>query len=248
MASVVTAGTRIVSALRRSVRWGSRLGEWEERRFERRLGVDTAGSADVASLTIRAGDPTAGIPYGPAPLRLVRWVLRELQQDVRKRTFIDLGSGKGRVVLAAAAHGFRKSIGVEYAEELHLAALENARAARARGLVIESILGDAGSFRFPAEPLVVYFNNPFREPVMESVIANLTASYRFSPRPIALVYQQLRAEPPETRTRNLELLESVPFVTGRTLAPRRPIDRRLLADWLVRVFETRHIGPQPYRA
>jgi SAM-dependent methyltransferase len=40
-------------------------------------------------------------------------------------TFVDLGSGKGRVLLMAAAYGFKRIIGVEFMPEWHRVALEN---------------------------------------------------------------------------------------------------------------------------
>lgn len=227
-----------IQRLRANVRWGKRLWDWEEERLDRKLGVDTGGAAEIDTLTVRAGDPSTGILYRPTPARVAQWWLRELPRDVTEWTFIDMGSGKGRVLLFAAKHGFRRSMGVEFAEELHTVALENARAARAHGVEIEPILGDAGEFAFPLDPLVVHFNNPFTEPVMEKVIANLSASYERNPRPIVAVYQQWYDEPEATRTRNLDLLEEVPFLTGRTLVPRRFVDRKLLQGYVVRIFES----------
>jgi SAM-dependent methyltransferase len=42
-------------------------------------------------------------------------------------TFVDLGSGKGRVLLMAAPYGFKKIIGVEFMPEWHRVAQENIR-------------------------------------------------------------------------------------------------------------------------
>ena len=233
-----------VTPLRRvrgAVRWGARLWEWEERRFDRKLGVDTDGWIELDSLTIPMGDPAKGIHYGPTPVLVVRWWLRELSVDARGFTFVDMGSGKGRVPLCAALHGFRRSIGVEFAEELHRVAQKNARAARTHGLTVEPILGDAAAFDFPSDPLVVFFNNPFTESVMESVLANLAISYGNRPRPIVVVYQQWHVQPSRTRTRNIELLEQVPFLTCRKLVPRRFIDRKLLQGYVVQIFESREV-------
>lgn len=129
-------------------------------------------------------------------------------------------------------------MGIEYAEELHSVALENARVAQTRGLLIEPIFGDAGDFEFPAGPLVVNFANPFLEPVMERVIANLASSYETEPRPVVVVYHEWYEEPERTKTRNLELLEQVPFLTGRRLVPQRFLDRKLLQGHVVGIFES----------
>ncbi len=44
--------------------------------------------------------------------------------------FVDIGSGKGRVLIAAAEHPFLQVAGVEYSKELHEAALNNIRSAK----------------------------------------------------------------------------------------------------------------------
>src|SRR5262249_41876406 len=90
--------------------------------------------------------------------------------------FIDLGSGKGRSLLMAAAYGFKRIIGVEFMPEWHRAAEENIRkfaAANPSAPPIESVCMDAVDFDFPAEPLVVYLFNPFPEPVFVTVMERL---------------------------------------------------------------------------
>jgi hypothetical protein len=156
-----------------------------------------------------------------------------------------MGSGKGRVLLFAAEAGFGRSIGVEFAEELHAVAVENARAAERQALSIEPILGDATTYEFPEEPLVVHFNNPFTERVMAPVLGNLASSYARRPRPIVALYQQMRHEQPGHDTRNLELLDGVAFLRGRELEPPRGfIDRRVVAPFVVRIYESAELaGP-----
>jgi hypothetical protein len=149
-----------------------------------------------------------------------------------------MGSGKGRVLLMASRFGFRRVIGVEFADELHLAATSNAAAAHAHGLHIEPILGDAAEFRFPVDPLVVYFNNPFSEGVMERVIANLSSSYEARRRPLVLVYQQLTIEDEPHRTRNIELLGGCPFLSGCILETRGLYDRYALRAYTVALFRS----------
>jgi len=41
---------------------------------------------------------------------------------IPRATFIDIGCGKGRVLLMAAEHGFRKIIGIDFAADLCLTA------------------------------------------------------------------------------------------------------------------------------
>jgi SAM-dependent methyltransferase len=230
---------KVVRRLAAIIRWQQRLHAWEAKRFDRRLGIDTAGYLELSDLTVAAGDASHGIGYLGTQPRLARWWLSAMPSDPEKFTFVDMGAGKGRVLAIAAQHGFRRAVGIEFTQELHSAAVENARALRRRGVAIEPVLGDAGDFEFPQDPLVVHFNNPFHEPVMRRVIAKLSSSYEARPRPIVVVYQQMTIEQPEHATSNLALLDDVPFLTGRTLArPDRWIDRRMVAPFTVRVYES----------
>ncbi|MDQ3671854.1 MAG: class I SAM-dependent methyltransferase [Actinomycetota bacterium] len=233
---------KVVRRLQGMVRWEQRLNAWEAARFDKRRGIDTAGGLEPTELTVTAGDPSQGITYFGTQTRLLRWWLTAVPSDHERFTFIDMGSGKGRVPVFAAEHGFRRAIGVEFAQELHDAAADNARILRKRGIAIEPVLGDAGAFEFPEEPLVVYFNNPFHESVMERVLAKLASSYSTRPRPVVVVYQQMTVETPEHDTGNLALLDRVGFLEARTLdPPRGVIDRRILAPFTVRFYESSEV-------
>ena len=218
-----------------------RIFDREERRFEERYGIETGGIVEPTALSVPDGDPTLGFTYVSTPPRVARAWLRALPADVTAYTFVDLGSGKGRVLLLAAERGFARVVGVEFAEELHAIALENARSAREHGRDVEPVLGDAASFEFPLDPLVVHFNNPFKESVMSSVISRLSAGYAERPRPIVIVYQQQTVEEDRHRTRNIDLLAEVPYLSGRILAY-RGLDRWLLDSFAIALFESPEVS------
>ena len=108
-------------------------------------------------------------------------------------TFIDLGSGKGRVLLMASEHPFKKIIGVEFMPDLHHVAQENiARYSsdRQQCRQIQSICKDARDFEFPDGPLVVYLFNPFSEATFARVLENLKQSIEQAPRrPVYVAYR-----------------------------------------------------------
>jgi len=107
-------------------------------------------------------------------------------------TFIDLGSGKGRVLLMAADYPFKRIIGVEFMPELHRAAQKNIAGYsydRQRRQLIESVCTDARDFQFPPEPLVAYLFNPFSEATFAQVLENLRRSVEQSPRPVYIAYR-----------------------------------------------------------
>ena len=111
---------------------------------------------------------------------------------MRDFTFIDLGSGKGRVLLMASEHPFKRIIGVEFMPELHLAAQQNIpryASERQQCRQIESICMDARDFEFPDGPLVVYLFNPFSESTFARVLEHLRQSVQQAPRPVYIAYR-----------------------------------------------------------
>ena len=109
----------------------------------------------------------------------------------RDFTFIDLGSGKGRVLLMASDYPFRRVVGVELVPALQRIAQENLakyRSESQRCFALESISGDAIEFQFPAEAIVLYLFNPFPESGLRRVLANLEQSLREHPRACYVLY------------------------------------------------------------
>jgi len=118
-------------------------------------------------------------------------MLAQLPIDPGGYTFVDLGSGKGRVVLLASRHGFGSVIGVEASAFLHQIACGNLRAwVRAghdtRGIGLQR--GDAGAYELPDVPCVLYLFNPFRERTVARVLLQVKWSLQRCPRDLWLLY------------------------------------------------------------
>lgn len=134
-------------------------------------------------------------PYQPTEPDLFREMLEALKQqshsDLRDFVFVDLGSGKGRTLLMASDYPFRRIVGVELLPALHQAAQENLSKYRSESqkcFALESICADATEFPFPAEPMVLYLFNPFPEPGLRRMMANLEQSLREHPRAVYVLY------------------------------------------------------------
>lgn len=111
--------------------------------------------------------------------------------DLSEFAFVDLGSGKGRTLLMASDYPFRRILGVELLPVLHEIAKQNVssyHSASQRCFAMESICADATEFPFPDEPIVLYLFNPFPEPGMRRVIANLERSLRAHPQAVYVLY------------------------------------------------------------
>jgi hypothetical protein len=151
--------------------------------------VDTTGVVQISEVSVLGQNGAFAIQYEPVSPDELAEVLQQIDVRFEEYTFIDFGSGKGRVLLMAARYPFRRIVGVEFAKELHDIAARNL--ARFRGPRqcgrIESIHSDATDFAIPAGPLVIFLNNPFRDPVMAAVMRNLSISLEAEPRDVVFV-------------------------------------------------------------
>lgn len=130
-------------------------------------------------------------PYQPTEPSLFHEMLSTLGIDFGEFTFIDLGSGKGRVLLMAGDYAFRRIVGIELLPELHRVAQENLSQYKSNSqqcFALETICSDAREFAFPAEPTVLYLFNPLPEEGLVQVIVNLDRSLREAPRPLYVLY------------------------------------------------------------
>lgn len=148
-------------------------------------GYDTRGKIPPGELGVNSGPG-----YEPTRAWMLSRVVTPLPIDRSEFTFIDLGSGKGRVLLMAARLGFRTLIGVEYNGSLAEISRQNGeRYERGHPKTrFETRAGDAGAIELPDAPLVIFMFNPFGREVMTRVVAAIEASYAAHPRPIYVTY------------------------------------------------------------
>lgn len=150
--------------------------------FDQTTGVDTSGRLDLRRLAIGSPNRKHGRDYqGVEPGRFSD-ALSEIRADLSGYTFIDLGAGKGRALFLAAQWNFHRIIGVEFAPKLAIIAQANVRKLNLGNT--EVMVYDAGEFRFPLEPLLVFLNNPFGPEILKRVLDNLQCH----PGPLFLVY------------------------------------------------------------
>ncbi len=180
-ASLLWQFARESTPSRRRQRYGDVDFDWDHR-------VDTTGA------TVGWRDRLLGLfhsPYQPTDPALFGEMLAEVKIPFPEFTFIDIGSGKGRVLLMAAQYPFRRIIGVELFPALHRVAEENIGKHRKdcpQSATIESTCQDARQYVFPDEPLLVYLFNPLPEAGLREMLANLEKSVKKHPRPVMVLY------------------------------------------------------------
>jgi SAM-dependent methyltransferase len=194
-----TTGSAMLELMpsRRKARFGDLDYDWEH-------SVDTTRSNVGFRTQLLAG--ITGRPYFATEPWLFEQIMQALAFSVQQSgvspsvahgtlqdfTFIDLGSGKGRVLLMASDYPFKRIIGVEFMPELHRTAQKNIACYpndREQCRQIETVCMDAREFQFPDGPLVVYLFNPFPESTFAQVLENLRLSVEQAPRPVYIAYR-----------------------------------------------------------
>ena len=160
--------------------------------FDRTHSVDTGGKIHSAAMhDIESDNWVYSNNYEPTRVELFKQMIDAADIELHRFSFIDYGSGKGRVLLLAARLPFRRVVGVEHSPQLHRIAEKNLRSIRFADRCsgpVESIYMDAVQFRIPEEPVVLYFFNPFERTIMSAVWDNVVCSYEGNPRSIVVIY------------------------------------------------------------
>jgi hypothetical protein len=165
--------------------------------FDRQHGVDTAGEIALDL----AGVPEKDVARGNGIYRALtesafREAIESIQIDYAKYTFIDIGSGKGKLLLLASRYGFREIIGVEYALSLHETALHNVAiygAANRVGMRIKPVHADALTYELPDGPLILFVFNALARPFMRTLLQRVDLRVGLMPaEPLFLIYANVR--------------------------------------------------------
>jgi predicted RNA methylase len=158
--------------------------------FDIRYGTDTARWVEINTLSVESEHKKDALAYIPTQIAPLRTVLRKLDLP-KDGVFIDLGSGKGRVLLIAAQSGFQKVIGVEFSGQLCEIARENVKAFVRRTQTtaqIEVVESDVATWPIDCRYSVFFMFHPFKRTVLARFLDNLQSSLTQFPRKIWLVY------------------------------------------------------------
>lgn len=176
--------------------------------FDWKYGVETRSRVSLTDLSIDSESKTLGRNYGPSDPGIFKEMLSCIKIKHEEFTFIDFGSGKGRVVLMASELPFKRIIGVEFSAELNEAARNNighykSRTQKCRNIAL--IESDVTAYQLPLERAILYLFNPFNELIMQRLLANIQASLAECPREVFVASLYCA---PEVN----ELLESAGFL------------------------------------
>jgi SAM-dependent methyltransferase len=183
--------TGVLRAIWLVLRGATPVGQ-DSRDFDVKFDVDTEGVISLRSLGVKHGDLAHCVRYQATPPSVFAKLMEELPSDLHRYTFVDVGSGKGRIVLMAAQLPFRRVIGVELSAQLNEIAQRNLQRLPA-GLRkcgdLQLICSDASDYEIPDEPTIVFLYNPFVGPLAEKFFQGVAKSLRARPRDVRIIYR-----------------------------------------------------------
>jgi SAM-dependent methyltransferase len=206
--------------------------------------MDTSGLLFAEHLASgHAHDDHINAYWGTAPSGF-RGVLDQWQQaiagtayGIQDYTFLDVGCGKGRVLMLAASAPFQRILGVELSPALTAIAERNMAKWNAAPHLcrnIDVLNVDALAAPIPDSPVVLYIYNSFNLYVMLPLLQRLQALALARSTPIDLIY----AKPQQAN-----LVDAVPGIAllAAGSIPLTPEDRAACA------FSTTHLDFRIYR-
>jgi SAM-dependent methyltransferase len=188
--------TRVLTALRQRGLIRAMQGAVsaiEDSMFDFRLGLQTSDMVNVADLDISDENKLHSSPYRPTRIRYFH-KLMALHLLPTDSTFVDVGCGKGRIVIAAARHGFRRIVGIEISPQLAEMARRNVDRFRRRtgnAAEIDIQCANVLEVELPYESQVLYLYRPFDRHVMTQFIDKLRESIRLATRDVWLVVNEV---------------------------------------------------------
>lgn len=145
---------------------------------ERWWRIDTTGRVEATT--------PEGVHYTPLPYVIIFRILDHLELGPRD-VFVDIGSGKGRVLCCAARRRLSRVVGIEPNEDLVRVARGNMSRLRGVRTPVDLVVAMADAYDF-ADATVVYLYNPFGYSATAQVMETLARSHAANPRRLRVVY------------------------------------------------------------
>ena len=164
---------------------------WHEIKRGSKYNINTIKRVSLSNLTISDGDKTKSSPYEA----LNYFILENLLDNFCKlfpneKNLVDAGSGKGRIMVAAAHYGFKNITGVDFAKELCEAAEKNINKIKPKlpGTTFTVHCKDILNYQINADDNVFFLFNPFNKEIMEKFSERIDQSVKKYPRTIYFIY------------------------------------------------------------
>ena len=150
----------------------------------------TFSPVPLKHLTIESGDITRSSPYEAVNYYMLEKLLKAFRGISSETSVVDLGCGKGRVMVVAAHLGFKNIIGIDFAKELCQEAAQNMERTHASIKDIDWKVIQVNVLDYSIQPddAVFFMFNPFVDETVNKFLDNLETSCAQNPRKTWFLY------------------------------------------------------------
>ena len=155
-----------------------------------KYGTNTFIPVELKDLTITNGDRKKASRYEAVSFYMLEKLLSAFQKVSGLTSIIDLGSGKGRVLIVAPHFGFTDITGIDFAKELCEQAIANMKEKEKQFPEIKwkVINENVENYDIGNQDSVFFMFNPFTEDVLKRFLEKLDNSCHEFPRSIYFLY------------------------------------------------------------
>ena len=155
-----------------------------------KYGISTFSPVTLSKLTIVNGDISKASPYEAANYYLLEKLFTNFRKISNADSLIDLGCGKGRVLVVAAYFGFTYITGIDFATELCEEASANMRKIHQTFPDVKwKVINDnVANYNITPGDSAFFMFNPFTEEIIKIFLENLENSCRQFPRTTWFLY------------------------------------------------------------
>lgn len=179
--------------------WSYKLGWFtlqKEIQGELKYKIDTTAAINLSKLKLKGTQLKHATEYMPVNYFTLEALLERLPDTAKRGTFLDIGCGKGRAMCVAAAYGYNKVEGIDFAKELIDAATNNLERIKKQHPLFTYTLawGDVHSLVIDEQVSTIFLFNPFDEVLMKQVVRKINNSLAKRPRRFFVLYCTPRFE------------------------------------------------------
>ena len=159
-------------------------------RGSRKYGFNTLIPMDLKHLTIIDGDVKKSSRYEAVSFYMLEQLLGAFRKISAETSIVDLGCGKGRMMMVAPHFGFQNITGIDFAKEVCEQAIVNMKITEKKfpGITWNVINQNVEDYNIASTDSVFFMFNPFESSVLKNFLENLNASCDQFPRTTYFIY------------------------------------------------------------
>ena len=143
-----------------------------------KYGSNTFIPVELKNLTVVEGDIKKASRYEPVSFYMLEQLLGAFRKISDQTSILDLGCGKGRMMIAAPHFGFTNITGIDFAKEICEQAIANMKKKEKQfpGIRWKVINENVENYNIAPDDCVFFMFNPFNQSVLKSFLKKLDIS------------------------------------------------------------------------